>query len=167
MCQFTDKQGRPTLKNYLDIPDIYPAGRLDLDSEGLVVLSNNGDLLHNLTDPLCKKLKTYIAQVEGIPEKVQIDKIARGIIIEGKKTLPARVRMIGEPVLWERSKPVRYRKTIPASWLEISVTEGRNRQVRKMTAAVGLPCLRLVRIAVGPYKLDDLKPGEFKRETGK
>ena len=165
LCQFTDERGRPTLKDYINIPGIYPAGRLDLDSEGLLILSDDGNLIHNLTDPRFKRPKTYLAQVEGTPIKEQADKIAQGIMIEGQKTLPAKVRIIDEPVLWERSKPIRYRKTVPTSWLEISIIEGRNRQIRKMTAAVGLPCLRVVRIAVGKYKLNELKPGEFKREA--
>lgn len=160
--QFTDKLGRPTLKDYIPFPGIYAVGRLDLDSEGLMLLTDDGNLNHLMSSPKFKQPKTYWAQVEGIPEEKALERLRRGVMIDGKKTLPAKVKMIAEPPLWPRVKPIRFRKNIPTSWLEITLTEGRNRQVRKMTAAVGFPCLRLVRFGIGSLKLGELKPGEFK-----
>ncbi len=171
--QFTDKQGRPTLKDLVPFSarggsafggkNLYPVGRLDLDSEGLMLLTDDGELNHYLSSPKNRRPKTYWAQVEGVPDESALIKLRKGIVIEGKKTLPAGVKMIAEPKnLWPRGKPIRYRKNIPTSWLEITLHEGRNRQVRKMTAAVGLPCLRLVRIRIGPLELGNLKPGQFR-----
>jgi len=161
--QFTDKLGRPTLKDLVPFKGIYPVGRLDLDSEGLMLLTDDGRLNHYLSSPKNKQPKTYWAQVEGIPDENSLAPLRKGIAIEGKKTLPAKVKMIAEPQnLWPRPKPIRFRKNIPTAWLEITLHEGRNRQVRKMTAAVGFPCLRLIRIRIGPLGLGKLKPGEFR-----
>ncbi len=162
LCQYTDAEGRPTLKNYIPIKNIYSVGRLDMDTEGLLLLTNDGDLNHWLASPKNRMYKTYRAQVEGIPSEEQIDQLKHGVIIDGRKTLPAKVKQIDEPKLWERPKPIRFRKTVPTSWLEISIMEGMNRQVRKMTASVGLPCLRLIRVSLGPMILGNLAPGEYK-----
>jgi 23S rRNA pseudouridine2457 synthase len=171
--QFTDKLGRPTLKGLVPFKDIYPVGRLDLDSEGLMLLTDDGELHHHLTSPRNKQPKTYWAQVEGIPDEKALDALCKGIMIEGKITRPAKVKIMDEPQnLWPRPKPIRFRKNIPTSWLEMTINEGRNRQVRKMTAAVGFPCLRLVRISIGSLQLGDLLPGQYreiekvKRGTG-
>ena len=161
--QFTDKLGRPTLKDLVPFKDIYPVGRLDLDSEGLLLLTDDNHLNHFLSSPKNKQPKIYWAQVEGVPDEKKLQTLRQGVIIEGKRTLPAKVKKMEEPQdLWPRPQPIRFRKNIPTSWLEITLYEGRNRQVRKMTAAVGLPCLRLIRIAIGPYKLEGLRPGEFR-----
>jgi 23S rRNA pseudouridine2457 synthase len=163
LCQFSDELGRPTLKDYLPFPNIYAAGRLDLDSEGLLFLTDDGTVSHQITDPKHKQEKTYWVQVEGVPTEEQANKLKKGVMIEGKKTLPAKVRILAEPpALWKRTKPIRYRQSIPTAWLEMTIREGMNRQVRKMTASVGLPCLRLVRIAIGQLKLGTLQPGEYK-----
>ena len=161
LCQFLDNTGRPTLKDYIDIPDVYPVGRLDKDSEGLVLLTDDGSFQHDMADPGKKVWKKYLVQVEGIPNEPEIKKLRDGVVFAGKKTLPAKVRSIEAPELWERSKPIRFRATIPTSWLEISICEGRNRQVRRMVASVGLPCLRLVRTQIGPYKINGLGVGEY------
>ena len=160
LCQFLDKSGRPALKDYIDVSDVYPVGRLDLDSEGLVLLTDDGKFQHDMADPRKKVWKKYLVQVEGTPNAEQIQKLEEGVVFAGKKTLPAKVKAIEPPVIWERAKPIRFRATIPTSWLEISICEGRNRQVRRMVAAVGLPCLRLVRMEIGEYKLEGLGAGE-------
>jgi len=160
LCQFTDESGRPTLKDYISIPGIYPAGRLDLDSEGLLLLTNDKKLGHIMSDPRYKYPKTYWVQVERIPTEEMLAELRSGIIIQGRKTLPAKVRQIEDPKLWRRPVPIRFRKNVPTSWLEITIREGMNRQIRKMTAAVGLPCLRLIRAAIGPIQLGELKPGK-------
>jgi 23S rRNA pseudouridine2457 synthase len=161
--QFTDQLGRPTLKALVPFKDIYPVGRLDLDSEGLMLLTDDGALNHYLSSPKNKQPKTYWAQVEGAPDEISLAALRQGVMIEGKRTLPAKVKMIAEPEnLWPRPKPVRFRKNIPTAWLEIIICEGRNRQARKMTAAVGLPCLRLIRISIGTLELGGLKPGEYR-----
>lgn len=161
--QFTDKSGRSTLKDIIPYSNIYPVGRLDMDSEGLMLLTNDAELNTYISSPKNKQPKTYLVQVEGFPNEKSLELLQKGIIIEGKKTLPAKVKIIDEPKnLWLRSKPIRFRKNIPTSWIEITLFEGRNRQVRKMTAAIGFPCLRLIRIKIGPYDLGDLKPGEFR-----
>ena len=161
--QFTDKLGHPTLKDLVPFKNIYPVGRLDLDSEGLLLLTDDGKLNHYLSSPKNKQPKTYWAQIEGLPDEISLAALRKGVMIEGKKTLPAKVKSIEEPPnLWPRPKPIRYRKSIPTSWLEITIQEGRNRQVRKMTAAVGYPCLRLIRISIGSLELGGLKPGEYR-----
>jgi 23S rRNA pseudouridine2457 synthase len=162
LCQFTDLQGRPTLKDYIDIKGVYSVGRLDYDSEGLLLLTDDTRLNHLFSEPKFKQPKTYWAQVEGVPDDEAIKKLTTGVVIGGKKTLPAKVRRLpDEPEIWERSVPIRFRRNIPTAWLEITICEGRNRQVRKMTAAVGLPCLRLIRVAIGSLKLGNLQPGEY------
>ncbi|MEO6065985.1 MAG: pseudouridine synthase [Lysobacterales bacterium] len=165
LCQFTDREGRPTLSDYIDVPDVYPAGRLDTDSEGLLLLTDDGALAHRLTDPKHKTAKTYWAQVEGEPGDAHCEALRRGVGLNDGMTLPAQVRVLAEaPNLWPRTPPVRVRKTVPDAWLEITIREGRNRQVRRMTAAVGLPTLRLVRIAVGEHTLGTLASGAWRGE---
>lgn len=161
LSQFTDAQQRPTLGDYIKIPHIYAAGRLDKDSEGLLVLTNDGRLQNRIAHPRFGMIKTYWAQVEGSPTDAQIASLCRGVKLRDGWTRPAQVRAIAEPVLWERYPPIRYRAHIPTHWLEIKISEGRNRQVRRMTAAVGLPTLRLVRVQIGPWTLGSLKPGQW------
>ena len=166
LTQFTDENGRATLKDYVKIPDIYPVGRLDYDSEGLVLLTDDKQLQHRLSDPKFKVEKTYWVQVEGIPTEEALQKLRRGVIIKSVKTAPAQATLLEtEPAIWDRSKPIRFRANIPTSWLEIKISQGMNRQVRKMTAAVGFPTLRLIRPAIGPLKLDGLQPGESRELT--
>ena len=162
LCQFTDSGGRPTLAKYVAQPSVYPAGRLDFDSEGLVVLTDEPATAQRLTQPRQKTSKLYAVQVEGIPTEPQLQRLRHGVVLNDGPTLPAEVRLLAKAPgwLWPRDPPVRFRKTVPTRWLELAVTEGRNRQVRRMTAAVGLPTLRLVRIRVGSHELDGLAPGE-------
>ncbi|NPV11563.1 MAG: pseudouridine synthase [Ignavibacteria bacterium] len=164
LCQFSPVEGKLTLSDFLSLPkDVYPVGRLDYDSEGLIILTNDGLLHHKLIDPRFSHSRTYWVQVEGIPDSDAIDKLSEGVVIENKKTRKANVRILTEePRLWERNPPIRFRKSIPTSWLEIELFEGRNRQIRKMTAAVGYPTLRLVRIKIEFLEVFDLKPGEFR-----
>jgi 23S rRNA pseudouridine2457 synthase len=164
LTQFTDPDGRETLAAYIRIPGIYPAGRLDRDSEGLLLLTDDGKLQQHLSDPRYKQPKTYWVQVEGEPDEPSLERLRRGVILDGKRTQPAEVRRMTEPVLWPRNPPIRFRQSIPTTWLEITLTEGRNRQVRRMTAAVGFPTLRLVRYAIGLYTLEGLAPGEWREE---
>jgi len=166
LAQFTDKEGRATLADYVPLPGVYPAGRLDRDSEGLLLLTDDGGLQHRLSDPRHKLPKTYWVQIEGEPDEKAIERLRRGVVLDGRRTRPAKVRRIPEPKLWPRDPPIRVRKSIPTSWLDITITEGRNRQVRRITAAVGHPTLRLVRYAVGDYTLDDLAPGEWREASG-
>jgi len=162
LCQFTDEMGRKTLKDYIKIPGVYPVGRLDIDSEGLLFLTNDGDVNSLLSNPRNKIYKTYLAQVEGVPTEEMLGKFRKGIMIKEEKTLPAKIKTLrNDPKLWEREKPVRFRATIPTSWIEIQICEGKNHQVKKMTAAVGLPCLRLIRIGIGPLSLGNLESGRY------
>lgn len=161
LCQFTDQQGRPTLADFITQKNVYAAGRLDRDSEGLVLLTDDGSLQHKITDPKNKMEKTYWVQVEGEITDQAISQLRKGIQLKDGLTRPASAKKITEPEdLWPRSPPIRERKQIPTSWLELSITEGRNRQVRRMTAATGFPTLRLIRIRIGQWQLDTLKPGE-------
>lgn len=162
LTQFTDTEGRATLAHYIPIANIYPAGRLDRDSEGLLLLTNDGKLQQHLSDPRFKEPKVYWAHVEGEPGDAALEHLRTGVELDGERTALAQVRRIPEPALWPRVPPIRVRKAIPTCWIEIILTEGRNRQVRRMTAAVGHPTLRLVRYAIGPYTLDGLLPGAWR-----
>ena len=154
---------RPTLAAFGLPPDVYAAGRLDFDSEGLLLLTDDGALAHHLTDPLRKQPKTYWVQVEGTPDETQLQMLCDGVELKDGRTRRATVRVLETaPALWPRDPPVRFRKTVPDSWIELVIGEGRNRQVRRMTAAVGLPTLRLVRVAIGEFSLHDLQPGQWK-----
>jgi 23S rRNA pseudouridine2457 synthase len=164
LCQFTDRAGRPTLADHVPVPGVYPAGRLDHDSEGLVLLTDDGARQARLTDPRHGTEKVYRAQVEGVPTLAALERLRRGMLLKDGRTRPARVRLIAEPPdLWPRVPPIRHRAAIPTAWIEIALREGRNRQVRRMTAAVGHPTLRLIRVAVGPYALGALRPGEWRQ----
>lgn len=167
LCQFSDDgSGRTNLSNFVNVPDVYPAGRLDRDSEGLLLLTNDGQLQARISSPKFKQTKTYWAQVEGIPDEAAITALQNGVELNDGLTRPAEVALIDEPEgLWPRNPPVRVRKSIPDCWLEITITEGKNRQVRRMTAAVGHPTLRLIRAAIGEYRLADLPPGEWREIT--
>ncbi|SDH68787.1 pseudouridine synthase [Nitrosomonas sp. Nm132] len=163
ICQFTPQIGYQSLKDFVPIPNFYPAGRLDIDSEGLVLLTDDGKLQHKISNPRFKQPKVYWAQVEGTPNQSDLQQLCEGIILKDYKTQPAKVRLMGEPThLWSRTPPIRFRKNIPTSWIELTLTEGKNRQVRHMTAAIGLPTLRLIRIAIGKYTLTDLDPGKWR-----
>lgn len=165
LAQFTDELGRKTLKDFIQVSGVYPAGRLDRDSEGLLILTNNGKLQARIANPMFKLPKTYWVQVEGKASEQQLLQLQKGIMLKDGLTLPAEVNVIAEPDLWPRNPPIRSRKTIPTSWLSLTIREGRNRQVRRMTAAVGLPTLRLVRVSIGSWKLDDLTVGEWREEA--
>ena len=165
---FTDSDGRQTLADYIDLPGVYAAGRLDLDSEGLLLLTSDGRLAHYITDPQHKLPKVYLAQIERIPNEVALERVGEGVVLNGKKTKPAEVRLLLEdPNLPDRPVPIRFRKNVPTAWVEITLREGLNRQVRRMTAAVGHPTLRLVRVAIGPIVLGGLQPGEWRDLTSR
>lgn len=167
LSQFTDKgtagSSRATLSDYIDLPGVYPAGRLDRDSEGLLLLTNDGRLQARIADPRFKLPKTYLVQVEGEIEDAALAALRKGVLLNDGMTRPAKAERIDAPGLWPRDPPVRFRKTVPDSWLRLTISEGRNRQVRRMTAAVGHPTLRLVRWAVGDWTLDGIAPGEWRQ----
>jgi len=163
LCQFSPEGGKQTLADFISVPGIYPAGRLDFDSEGLVLLTNDGALQHRLTDPRFGHPRTYWVQVEGVIDTPALQQLAQGVLFGGKKTLPCQAEAIPEPNLPPRHPPVRFRKSIPTSWLSLTLREGRNRQVRHMTAAVGFPTLRLIRSAIGNLTLNGLAPGQWRR----
>lgn len=165
LSQFTDGDNRPTLAQYIKLPNVYPAGRLDHDSEGLLLLTDDGDLQHHISHPAHKQPKTYWVQVEGAPNSYALTKLRQGVELNDGMTQPAEVRLIPTPKLWERVPPIRERANIPTQWLEIIITEGRNRQVRRMTAAVGHPTLRLVRVKIGNWTLEGIEQGKYKTET--
>jgi 23S rRNA pseudouridine2457 synthase len=162
LCQFTDSAGRRTLADFVTVKGVYPAGRLDYDSEGLLLLTDEGALQKRIADPRHKMKKTYLAQVERIPDEKALGLLHRGVKLKDGMTAPASARLVEEPDwLWPREPPIRYRRNVPTAWLEITLTEGRNRQVRRMTAAVGHPTLRLVRVSIGAWSLNGLRPGEW------
>ena len=164
ICQFSRDGLHPTLADYIALPDFYPAGRLDTDSEGLLVLTDDGQMQHRITDPKHKLPKTYWVQVEGTPDGAGLEKLRKGVSLNDGITLPADAQLMDEPAqLWPRDPPIRARKAIPTSWIALTLREGRNRQVRRMTAAVGLPTLRLVRYRIGEWSLDDLLSGQWLR----
>lgn len=165
LTQFTSQDQMSTLAEYIDIPDVYPAGRLDKDSEGLLVLTNDGQLQNKIASPKQKMPKTYWVQVEGAPGNADLDPLRKGIQLKDGMTLPAKVELLEPPNIWDRTPPIRERKNIPTQWLRISIKEGRNRQVRRMTAAIGFPTLRLVRYSVGNWAVDGLLPGEYMELT--
>ncbi|PKP90233.1 MAG: pseudouridine synthase [Alphaproteobacteria bacterium HGW-Alphaproteobacteria-16] len=163
LSQFTDEgSGHPTLANYIDVPDVYPAGRLDRDSEGLLLLTDDGRLQARIADPRHKMAKTYWAQVEGEPDAAALETLRRGVRLKDGMTLPAEAERMDAPDLWPRDPPVRFRKTVPDCWIALTIREGKNRQVRRMTAAVGHPTLRLVRWRVGDWTLDGVAPGTWR-----
>ena len=163
LCQFTDEgSGKRTLAEFIPVPGVYPAGRLDYDSEGLLILTDDGPLQARISDPKHSLSKTYWAQVEGIPDAAALKALATGVDLKDGRTRPAKARAMAEPEgLWPRDPPIRFRKSVPDSWIELTITEGRNRQVRRMTAAVGHPTLRLIRARVGDWSLDGIKPGDW------
>ena len=170
LSQFTDRSteasGRETLSRYIQIPHVYAAGRLDRDSEGLLLLTDDGKLQARIANPKHKMAKTYWVQVEGAPQEEALQSLRRGVQLKDGLTQPAKVRLMEEPAgLWPRNPPIRVRKSVPDSWIEMTIREGKNRQIRRMTAAIGHPCLRLIRAQIGDWHLGDLKPGEFNQVT--
>lgn len=163
LTQFRDREGRPTLGDYIPLKRVYPAGRLDRDSEGLLVLTDDGRLQARISHPRHKMEKCYWVQLEGVPGQQVLQQLCDGVALKDGITAPAEARVISPPALWQREPPIRVRKNIPDSWIELKIREGKNRQVRRMTAAVGHPTLRLVRVAIGPWELGQLKPGEWRK----
>jgi 23S rRNA pseudouridine2457 synthase len=164
---FTDPEGHSTLADFISVPNVYPAGRLDYDTEGLLVLTSDGTLAHRITDPRHKLPKVYLVQVERVPDDAALASLRRGVLLKGRRTRPAEVELLAEaPDLPPRPVPIRFRKSVPTAWLKVTLREGQNRQIRRMTAAVGHPTLRLVRVAVGPVTLDDLQPGQWRELKG-
>lgn len=163
LSKFTDSEGRPTLSDYITIPGVYSVGRLDKDSEGLLLLTSDGVFSHLLTSPSSKVPKTYWVQVERVPDESSLKRLREGVIIQGKRTRPAKVTLLhGEPQIFPRSVPIRFRKSVSTAWLSIEISEGMNRQIRRMTAQVGHPTLRLIRVAVGPLSLGNLPIGQWR-----
>ncbi|PJF35745.1 MAG: pseudouridine synthase [Candidatus Thermofonsia Clade 1 bacterium] len=163
LTQFTDPEGRPTLADYIPIRNVYSAGRLDFDSEGLLLLTNDGALIARLTNPRFAHPKTYLVQVERVPSEAELDQLRAGVLLKDGLTRPAQVRLLQTPPdLPERTPPIRYRASVPTAWLQITLTEGKKRQIRRMTAAIGYPTLRLVRVAIGNITLDGLRVGEYR-----
>jgi 23S rRNA pseudouridine2457 synthase len=167
LSQFSaDGADKVTLKQFIDVADVYPVGRLDYDSEGLMLLTNDGHLQHRLSHPQFAHARTYWVQVEHIPDDANLEPIRRGgLTIQNYRTRPAKIQLLPDPNLPPRNPPIRFRKSIPTAWLELTLTEGRNRQVRRMTAAIGFPTLRLIRVAIGRLKLGDLRPGQWRNLT--
>jgi len=161
LCQFSNSGNRQTLADFVDIKAVYPAGRLDRDSEGLLLLTDDGALQHRISHPRHKLYKTYWAQVEGEPNPMALARLQKGVRLKDGKTAPAKACIIPEPPIWSRSPPIRERMNIPTTWIELSICEGRNRQVRRMTAAIGHPTLRLIRSQIGPWSLGSLAPGQW------
>ena len=163
ICQFSPDGLHPTLADYIPVREVYPAGRLDTDSEGLLILTDDGKLQHRITDPQHKLPKTYWVQVEGVPSENSLSNLRQGVILKDGRTLPAQVRLMTEPPeLWPRNPPIRIRQTVPTSWLELTIREGKNRQVRRMTAAINHPTLRLIRHSIDEWTLNNLKLGEWR-----
>lgn len=165
LSQFTDAKSpspRATLSDFIDVPGVYPAGRLDRDSEGLLLLTDDGRLQARIADPRAKMAKSYLVQVEGAPNEADLEPLRHGVTLNDGPTRPAQARLIAPPALWVRDPPVRFRKSVPDAWIELTITEGRNRQVRRMTAAIGFPTLRLVRWRIGDWSLDGLAPGDWR-----
>ncbi|MCL5426541.1 MAG: pseudouridine synthase [Gammaproteobacteria bacterium] len=165
LSQFSDREGRQTLAQYIDVKGIYPAGRLDYDSEGLLLLSDDGELIHRISHPRHKQPKTYWTQVEGQVDEAALKALRQGITLKDGPTLPAKVRRMEPPTTAPRQPAIDPKRHPSTSWLELTISEGRNRQVRRMTAHVGFPTLRLIRVAIGPWRLDNLAPGEWRKET--
>lgn len=167
LSSFTDSEGRATVGDYVNIRGVYAAGRLDYDSEGLLLLTSDGRLAHRITHPRYKLKKVYLVQVENIPDELALSRLRQGVLVKGIQTQPAEVELLaGEPHIFPRSEPIRYRKSVPTAWLKIGLREGRKRQIRRMTAAVGHPTLRLIRLAIGPITLNNLTPGQWRDLTG-
>ena len=165
LSQFTSREGAKTLSDYIQVPGVYAAGRLDKDSEGLLVLTDDGALQHRIASPKHKMVKTYWAQVERVPDGEALEALRRGVKLKDGVTRPAKARLIDAPEVWERVPPIRERRAIPTAWLELQLSEGKNRQVRRMTAAVGFPTLRLIRYAIGPWNLEGLALGTWRNDA--
>ncbi|HEX8302340.1 pseudouridine synthase [Sphingomonas sp.] len=166
LCQFTDELNRPNLSHFVQVPGVYPAGRLDRDSEGLLLLTDDGRLQARIADPRFKMPKAYLVQIEGEPEEAALGQLRRGVRLKDGATLPAEAERIDDPALWSRDPPIRVRKNIPDCWIKLTIREGRNRQVRRMTAAIGHPTLRLVRWSIGDWAVEGIQPGEWREAQG-